>query len=136
MNEIPPSPDLLRYGLSRAIQLHSEEFRVKHPEIRLDLDLVEDEFLLPPGCCLALYQVYLAGISSLAQGENACAASVRYYPGRDGMVLEIRTDGTSLALPGKEDVKSVEKLGGKVELLSPSGQMEKLRANVPFPKKG
>ncbi len=98
MSDLPPSPadlELVRFGLSRAIQIQSEEFRTKNPQIKMDLDLVEDEKLLSESTCLALYKVYLECLE-ISHQARARMVWVRYYPLWQQMVLEIKHDGTGL----------------------------------------
>ena len=130
----PPDPDILRFGLSRAVQIHSEEFRAKYPQKKLDLDLVEDENLLPPDACLALYQVYQERLQQLAGDAQAEQIWVHYYPSRTHMVLDIKDDGRGVSQQADFTAMKacIETAGGQLLVSArPDGGMT-LTAKVPF----
>lgn len=130
----PPDLELVRFGLSRAIQLHSEAFRVKNPQIQLDLDLVEDEHLLPQGSCLALFQVYQDRLRQIAGDAQAEQVWIHYYPSRSHMVLDIKDDGQEAsAQEGIARLKAhIESVGGELLFaVRPEGGML-VTVMVPF----
>lgn len=133
-NQQPDSPDL-RFGLSRAIQLHSEEFRVHCPQAKLDLDLIEDENLLPVERCQALYQIYQAILDRAACQAQASIVLVRYYPSARYMVLDIR-DSEEKA-PAPVDLPKlqagVEGYGGQVQVTPSENQGTRITVKMPFP---
>jgi glucose-6-phosphate-specific signal transduction histidine kinase len=129
----PVDPELVRFGLSRAIQIHSEEFRTKNPQIKIDLDLVEDEKLLPQSTCLVLYQVYLECLE-ISRRARAGMVWVRYYPLWQQMVLEIKHNGTGLGprLDLTRLEECIQPVGGQVKATTlPAGGMV-LAISVPM----
>lgn len=132
--ENTPDPEIVRFGLSRAIQLHSEEYRARFPQVQLDLDLVEDENLLPQATCLALYQVYLERLGQLAGDPRAKLVSIHYYPSRSHMNLEIKDDGSGDgAQADTASLKAcVEAAGGELLAAAQPGGGLKITAKAPL----
>ncbi len=144
VNELRP-PVIIRFGLSRAIQIHTEDLRVRHPELKIDLDLVEDENLLPEDTCLALYRVYQEALNNVLHHAEASMVWIRYYPFKDQMILEIKDNGVGFSLPkdwldltrnnhyGVVGMKErVEALDGTLNITTASGQGTNLRFIVPI----
>ncbi len=137
-NQQPDSPDL-RFGLSRAIQLHSEEFRIHCPQVKLDLDLIEDENLLPVERCQALYQIYQAALDRAACQAQASMVSVRYYPSARFMVLDIRDSEEKAPVPVDLPTlqaklqADVEGFGGQVQAAPYENQGTRITVKIPFP---
>ncbi len=137
---------MLRFGLSRAIQVHSEGLRAKHPNLSLDLDLVDDERLLPDAVCHELYHVYLEAMSNVIHHAEATSVWVRYYPVENGMMLEIKDDGKGFSIPadwakfasthsGVMGMKPrIEALGGKLHIESKPGEGTVIQARAPLDK--
>lgn len=144
---------MLRHGLARAIQVHSEEVRARHPNIELSLDLVDDEKLLSDTVTVGLFRVYQEAMTNIerhAFGDDPTgsgAVSVRYFPTGDTMILEIQDDGRGFSIPedwarftrGKTGVmgmkQRLEALGGRLHIQSEPGGGTKIRASVPIGQK-
>lgn len=92
---IPP----LKFGLSRAIQVDSEDLRTRHPQMKIELDLVEDEGLLPEETCHALYRVYAGCMENILRHAQAGLVQVHYFPAGSQMILEICDNGKGFLLP-------------------------------------
>ncbi len=144
VNELRP-PEILRFGLSRAIQIHSEDFRVSYPHIKLDLDLVEDANLLPEETCLALYRIYQEAISNVVRHSDASQVWIRYYPSGQNMALEIKDNGKGFEIPsdwvsltrrdhfGMAGMKErVDAVGGKIQIASKPGRGTTVKVKVPM----
>lgn len=137
---------MLHFGLSRAIQLHSEEIRTKYPQLKLDYDLVDDENLLPEPIVLALFRVYQEAISNIEHHAQASSILVHYYPTGEGMNLEINDDGKGFSIPadwakfantrsGVMGMKQrIEAIGGKLHITSQPGQGTHIHVTVPLPE--
>jgi two-component system sensor histidine kinase UhpB len=138
-------PGLIRFGLSRAIQVHSEEVRTKHPELHLSLDLVEDEQLLADDVVRVLYGVYLESLHNVLRHAQASRVEIRYHPAGDQMVLEIEDNGQGFEAPGDWLVftrqrklglarlrRQVAGLGGKLQVVSAPGQGTRVTVRVPL----
>jgi len=131
-SNLPIDPEFVRFGLSRAIQIHSEEFRVSNPRITLDLDLVEDEKLLPEATCLALFQSYLE-ILDRSRQDQAGMVWVRYYPFKQEMVLEIKNDARSEHPVDFSRVSEcIQSVGGQVQAADQPGQGLFIKVTVPM----
>lgn len=130
----PSDLDLVRFGVSRAIQLHSEGFRAANPHIHLDLDLVEDEDLLPPDVCLAFFCFYRERLQQIARVAQVSQVLIHYHPSLTHMILDIKDDARA-AVPAKDQsalsapLKPVE---GEVIVSVQPGQDTKVSAKVPF----
>jgi glucose-6-phosphate-specific signal transduction histidine kinase len=130
----PPDGEMVRFGVSRAIQVHSEAFRAKYPQIKLDLDLVEDENLLPQATCLAFYQVYLERLQQIAEEPQTGQVWVHYYPSRDCMMMEIKDDGKGASTPANafRMKECIEAAGGQLSATTLPDGLTMISAKVPF----
>lgn len=138
-------PGLIRFGLSRAIQVHSEDVRTKHPDLHLVLDLVEDEQLLHDDVVRVLYGVYLESLHNALRHGQANRVEVRYHPTGNQMALEIEDNGQGFTVPDDWLVftrqhkfglarlrQQVTRLGGKFSLTSTAGQGTTVTVRVPL----
>lgn len=138
-------PGLIRFGLSRAIQVHSEEVRAKHPSLHLTLDLVEDEQLLDDETVRVLYGVYLESLRNALRHGQASRVEVRYRPAGDEMVLEIEDNGQGFSVPDdwlvftRQHKFGLARLrqqaaaqGGKLSVASAAGQGTTVTMRVPI----
>lgn len=98
VNQLRP-PVLIRFGLSRAIEIHAEDLRARYTDLKIDLDLTQDESLLPETVCLALYRVYQEAMNNVVRHSHASHVWVRYYPAGDYMLLEIEDNGRGFNPP-------------------------------------
>lgn len=149
MNVSHPGDDritaMLRFGLSRTIQLHSEGFRADNPGLKIDLDLVDDENLLPESACRVLFRVYSEAMSNIERHAEAGAVIVRYYVMGEQVVLEIIDDGKGFSIPsdwakftsthtGVMGTKArLEAAGGELHITSEPGKGTKIHASLPLP---
>lgn len=156
-----PITSLLRYGLSRSIQLHSEEFRVKFPAIVLDLDLIEDENLLPEAVSRLLFRVYIETLHNVERhvlaehaagqpGQSPCRVSVRYFiAGHPAgaaaeAALEITATGSGFSIPadwakyassqsGVMGMKTrIEAAGGRLHIATGPGESTQIAVSMPL----
>lgn len=144
MNHEDHAKSMLRFGLSRAIQVHSEGLRANHPNLSLELDLVDDESLLPSGVCHELFHVYLEAMSNVIHHAQASTVWVRYYPGENCMLLEIKDDGKGFSIPadwakfassrsGVMGMKPrIEAVHGKLHIESKPGEGTIIEVKVPL----
>lgn len=151
-SELPPENEplthLLRYGLARAIQVHSESFRLRDPGLAVDLDLVDDEQFLSETAARTLFRVYQEAMHNIAnhagEGHPACTVRVRYYPSGAAMVLEISDNGDAFSIPadwakfsasraGVMGMKErIEALGGSLNITAEPGQKTVIQASLPL----
>jgi signal transduction histidine kinase len=140
---------MLRFGLARAIQLHSEDVRARFPALALELDLVDDENLLSETASQALLRVYLEAMHNVEQHSQAGAPEgsrsvlVRVYLSGGMVRLEIRDDGQSFSIPadwarfargqGVMGMKTrLEALGGTLQVSGEPGPGVTIQAGAPI----
>lgn len=138
---------LLRFGLSRAIQINSETVRSRRPHLVIDLDLVDDEGLLPEILLVALFRIYQEAMENILRHADAGQVWIHYYPSPQGMTLDIRDDGQGFSIPadwaefatGKTGVvgmkKRIEAIGGTLQITASPGEGTKIRATAPLETK-
>jgi signal transduction histidine kinase len=138
---------MLRFGLARVIQVHSEQVRARHPHIQLNLDLVDDEKLLSEMVTLGLFRIYQEAIANIERHAEAGVVNVRYFPAGEAMVLEIQDDGRGFSIPedwakftrGRTGVmgmkQRIEALGGRLRIQSEPGGGTRIHARVPLEAK-
>jgi PAS domain S-box-containing protein len=143
VNELRP-PALLRYGLSRAIRIHGEDFHDKYPEIHLELDLTEDINLLPEETCLVLYRIYQEAMNNIVRHAEASQVWVRYSLEDKYLVMEISDNGKGFEVPadfvnlarqnhfGMAGMRErIDAVGGKFRVSSQPGGGTTLEIRVP-----
>jgi signal transduction histidine kinase len=142
---------MLRFGLSRAIQIHSEEVRSRFPRLLLELDLIDDEHLLTEKTCLALFRIYLEAVNNIERHMDEITGPsgqqpvwIRNYLLDSEMVLEIRDEGDSFSIPGDwaKFTRSrggvmgmkprIEELGGTLHVTTEPGPGTLIQAKVPL----
>ena len=131
-----PLPELIRFGLARAIQIHTDDLRARHAQLKIDLDLVDDEYLLPQETCLALFQVFRAALEQAVRRSTKMVA-VRYYPLDQRMILEIRADGEPLFATNRlEEQPALEDrlraVGGEILITYQDGEGSRIVAIAPI----
>ncbi len=142
-----PFAHLLRYGLARAIQAHSDELRARHPQAALDLDLVDDEGLMEWAAYHALYRVYLEAMANILRDEDALQSRpvrVHYAPIGNTMCLEIRSSEQAFSIVddwsrfqrgglGVMGMKAqLEGMGGALKIASEPGEDTAISASLPL----
>jgi two-component system, NarL family, sensor histidine kinase UhpB len=143
---------LLRFGLARAIQAHSETVRARAPRIQLELDLIDDENLLPEAANRELFHVYQEALRNIEQHAEEHPAAVpgspvrvRVYLQEGTLALEVRDDGKCFSIPadwvrfaqgrGVMGMKPrIEALGGDLQVTSEPGPGVVIEARVPLPR--
>jgi PAS domain S-box-containing protein len=92
VNELRP-PSLLRFGLSRAIRIHMEDLRDRHPDLLTELELTDDEGLLPESLCLTLFRIYQESMNNIIRHSQATHTWVSLTFAENQINLEVRDDG-------------------------------------------
>jgi PAS domain S-box-containing protein len=147
VNQLRP-PALIRFGLARSIAIHAEDYREKHPDCTIELDLPPVDIQLPEDIILTLFRIYQEALNNVARHAQAGQMSVRYALEPDQVVLEIKDDGVGFNVP--EDLllqthlghyglagmrERAEAIGGAFYIDSQPGRGATLRAVVPRPSK-
>jgi PAS domain S-box-containing protein len=98
MNNLRP-PAIIRFGFAKSARMHAEDFREKHPKIKLDLRVFEDGDLLPETVRLALFRIYQEGLNNIAKHANASKIWVRLSKKDNQIHLQIRDNGQGFQVP-------------------------------------
>ena len=142
INELRP-PALLRFGLARAIQQHADDFREKHPETRLTLDLCTEDIDMPEQVRLVLFRIYQEGLANVARHAQASQANVLFSASPEKLLLEIRDNGHGFSVPhdlagltqmrhyGLAGMRErAEAIGGRFAVISAPGEGTTIRVQV------
>jgi PAS domain S-box-containing protein len=97
MNELRP-PAIIRFGLTKSIRIHLEDFREKHPEIHVTQHLFDDGNLLPEQVRLALFRVYQESLNNIVKHAGASSVSVRLSHKDNRVRLQIHDNGRGFDL--------------------------------------
>jgi PAS domain S-box-containing protein len=92
-------PTLAAYGLKSAIQGHMEMVIQTHPELEIEVDLAEDDQMLPERVRLTLYRICQHAVSNVIRHAQARRLSVRLRIDAENVILEIEDDGCGFNLP-------------------------------------
>lgn len=94
INELRP-PALIRFGVTKAIQHYTVDFREKHPELEIQLDLhpLDHETRLSEQINLTLFRIYQEALDNILRHAQATRIWVRFRQFRDEVILEIYDDG-------------------------------------------
>jgi len=136
-------PALVHFGLRRAILSHIEKFMLEHPEINVDLDLVNDHDRLPEPIRMALFRIYQNTLSNIARHARASQVRIHYGLSEHLAVLEISDNGVGFRLPRKVELareghlgligssERAESVGGHLTVETRPGAGTTIRAEVP-----
>jgi PAS domain S-box-containing protein len=97
-NELRP-PALAPYGLEKAILSHIEDFRERHPHIRIHLDLDPDRQTLPENTRMAFFRIYQEALNNIAKHSKADEIWVRLQVDQEEVVMEVEDNGEGFAVP-------------------------------------
>jgi signal transduction histidine kinase len=97
-SELKP-PALGPFGLEKAIRAHIQGFQSRYPELNVTLELDVDKHALPEWVRLALFRVYQAAISNVAEHAQASQVRVRLALSDADVRLTVADDGQGFELP-------------------------------------
>jgi len=139
-------PTLAPFGLEKAIRSHADQFRARYPNLRLELDLMEDRTLLPESLRLALFRVCQELLSNAARHAQASTVTVRLWLDAEEVNLVVEDDGIGFTPPGqwRELARSghfglvgvherVAAVGGQLRLDSRAGRGTVAQVTIPRP---
>ncbi len=127
-------PTLMHFGLAKVIQIYAEDLRERHPEIELELDVMEDQRNLPDEERLALFRIFQAGVDNIIQHAKASKVWVTFKVEPGSFYLQLRDNGSGF--DGSKDFSSLlleghfgllgmkeraEAIGAKFSLVSEPG---------------
>jgi len=135
---------LAPFGLEKAIRSHAEDFREKHPELELELDLAPDGKTLPESTRMALYRIYQQSLNNVVRHSKASRVYVRFDPLGETILLEVRDNGQGFAVPegwiqlvreghlGLAGMSErAEAIRGKMSVYSIPGEGTRIQVTVP-----
>jgi two-component system, NarL family, sensor histidine kinase UhpB len=146
INELRP-PSLIRFGFSKAMQFHIDDFREKHPEIQIHANLMEDEDSLPEPVRLTLYRIMQEGLNNIARHARASQVSIDFRCFQDETTLHIQDNGNGFALSNNLGDYTIhghfglvgmreraESVGGHLAVQSVPGQGTEILVTIPIEK--
>jgi signal transduction histidine kinase len=144
-NELRP-PSTIRFGLAKAIQYQSEEFRSKYPQLAIHLDLVKDEQTIPKEISAVLFRIYQECMNNVIRHAHATEIKIRLRTDQHTVLLEVEDNGAGfqppddwvelarqghLGLVGMRE--RAEAVGGKIEVVSGSPKCKGTTIQVEVP---
>lgn len=137
-------PSLSPFGLQVAIRDHVEKFRDQNPDIKVNLELMEDKQILSDSLRLTLFRIYQQAIYNVARHAQATEAHIRFRWDEKVIVLEVEDNGVGFKVPeywvelAREEhlgllgiAERVESVQGKLEIVSALGAGTLIRVVVP-----
>jgi signal transduction histidine kinase len=137
-------PTLLPFGLETAIRSHTERFQEAHPELKLQLNLMADEQVLPATVRAVLFRIYQHLLDNVAKHSQARIVLVQLTLNTEEVVLQVQDDGRGFEVPERwvelirrEQVgllrvlERAKALGGHLKIISAPGKGTVIRVIVP-----
>jgi PAS domain S-box-containing protein len=143
-NELRP-PDIVRFGLNKAIQHQTKEIQAKHPQLAISLDLNYDSHVLSKEISTTIFRIFQEGMNNILRHAQATKVQIRLYPQQNQIVFEIQDDGIGfrltedwvelarqghLGLVGMRE--RVEAVGGKMTVSTDTGQGTTIEVKIPI----
>jgi PAS domain S-box-containing protein len=97
-SELRP-PALSRFGLEKAIRSYAEDFKLRHPEIQLDLRLARDRDLLAEPVRLVLFRVFQESLANVVRHAHATQVTVLFSFDAEEARIEIADNGRGFNVP-------------------------------------
>lgn len=97
-SELRP-PALSRFGLEKAVRSYAEDFRLKHPQLRLELSLARDRQFLSEELRLVLFRVFQEALANVARHAQASEVHVRFSFDAEEARLEVSDNGRGFIVP-------------------------------------
>lgn len=137
-------PALAPFGLSGAIRELAERFSEDHPDIHLEVDLMEDGQALPKPVRLTLFRILQQALSNILRHAHAKRVEVRFEFNARQVLLEIQDDGQGFVVPKRwvslvrgghlglaGAAERVETVDGEFHVISAPGQGTLIQVVVP-----
>jgi PAS domain S-box-containing protein len=138
-------PTLIPFGLEKTILSHAGEFKTSHPELNIELNLVDDSQSLSEPVRIVLFRIYQEALRNIVRHAQANTVWVRFWLTEDQAFLEIQDDGVGFVLPRRwinlarqghlglvGTQERAKEVGGNLEVTAAPGQGTLIRAVVPL----
>lgn len=144
VNDLRP-PSIIRFGITRAIQMHVEDLRERYPEIKIALDLAEDKVKISEQVSLAIFRMFQEGMNNIIRHAEASLVWVSYHCEAGEFILELRDNGKGFEVQQDISVltgsghfglagmkERVEIIGGELQVCSQPGHGTTVTARGPL----
>jgi PAS domain S-box-containing protein len=145
-SELRPSV-LIPFGLEKAIISHRDEFYRAHPDLLVELELMEDGQVLDEQVRIALFRIYQEALNNIIRHANAKKVKVHFHFDDQQAVLQVKDDGEGFHVPKNwielarkghlglvGSIERARDVGGRLEIVSEAGMGTQLQAIVPLGK--
>ncbi|HEY6074726.1 MAG TPA: ATP-binding protein, partial [Anaerolineales bacterium] len=138
-------PTISSFGLEKAIRSNAEDFREKHPDIRLQLSLAQDGQILPEETRLALFRIVQQSLGNIARHADASEVQIRFTLDAEEAIVEVKDNGRGFVVPSSwiglvreghyglaGAAERVHALSGIFTVQSEPGKFTLVRAVIPW----
>ncbi len=101
-------PTLMHFGLSKVIHIYAQDLQERHPEIALELDVMDDERRVPDETRLALFRIFQAGLDNVVKHAHADRVWIAYNLQSDQFFLQLRDNGAGFDVTKDYDLLTKE----------------------------
>lgn len=92
LNDLRP-PALMHFGLSKVIQMYNADFKERHPELEITVEIDDKGLRLPDQTGLALFRIYQEGLNNIVRHSGADRVRVAFTLQDNQFHLELRDNG-------------------------------------------
>jgi len=137
-------PTLLPFGLETAIRSHAGRFQETHPELKIQLDLMADEQVLPAVVRAVLFRIYQQLLDNVVRHAQARLVLVQFTLYTEEVVLQVQDNGRGFEVPERwvelirrehlgllRSLERAKALGGHLTIISIPEQGTVIRVIVP-----
>lgn len=138
-------PALGPFGLSVVLRSYAEMFQLSHPNIQVELSLVEDEQQLSQAVRITLYRIFQHALRNVAQHAQATYVSIALFFTENEITLRIEDDGQGFEVPrawldwarqGRfglfESLQRAGAIGGELQVETKPGRGVRIDVIVPY----
>jgi PAS domain S-box-containing protein len=138
-------PTLVPFGLEKTIKSHTEQFQAAHPELTINLSLIQDSQSLSEQVRIALFRIYQEALNNIVRHAQASQVLVCFSLHEDQAILEIQDNGKGFELPNRwinlarqghlgivGAMERARDVGGTLEVTTKPGKGTLIRAVVPL----
>lgn len=143
IQELRP-PALVSFGLETTMRSHLTKFHQLYPDIKVDLDLMNDGKILPEETRLAVYRIYQELMTNVGKHSNAKRVILSWIITDQDVILEVKDNGVGFEVPAQwADLALSDHIGligireraamikAKLDIQSEPGKGTAVRVSVP-----